>query len=68
MENTTAMPIERRPEQQTERRKENKLIAFKDRRAGEYHRAADRAERQGEPVKAALFQHLAYLTEQEGKI
>ena len=58
--------MENTPERrQDERRKENKLIAFQDRRVQEWRRAADRAEHAGEPVKAQMFRNTAWAIEQE---
>ncbi len=54
--------IERR---QGERRKENRLVAFQDRRVEEYRRAADRHEAAGNPLTAQLWRNEAYLLERE---
>jgi hypothetical protein len=50
---------------QIERRKENKLISFQDRRGPDLRRIADRYERAGQPVTAQLFRNEAYRAEQE---
>lgn len=55
--------IDRR--QQPERRKESKAIAFEDRRASDWRRAADRMERAGLPVAALIFKNEAFLVESE---
>lgn len=64
MENTTVVAIGNAP---VERRKENKLITFQDRRVFECQRAANHAERLGHPVSATMFRNEAYRIEQEGK-
>jgi hypothetical protein len=63
MENTTALPT--MDERQTERRKENKPIAFQNRRVNEWRRAADRKEREGLPVSAMMFRNEAFMVENE---
>lgn len=51
--------------QEPERRKENKLVNFQDRRAAEYRRAADREQQSGNTTAAILWRNEAYRLECE---
>jgi hypothetical protein len=68
MENANVVPqklLDTDSRQAGDRRKENNLLTIQDRRAGEWRRAADRADRAGNSIAAQLFRNEACFVEAE---